>query len=188
MTQRQCLAVALEAAKNAGIPENRIVLVGDERDGDGKGRLKHFCSLRSTSYTGRYARARIHPELDLSFLVYSSGTTGLPKGVCLTHRNLVANLLQCATIEGQHFTSSSGVDAAGDRQLGILPLFHIYVTKYLPPPVPPLFSYLKNGLATARCRANSPLLLSRASPAVRSCPCTWDGSSYSWNASTWRRR
>ncbi len=61
VTQRQCLNVALEAAKNAGIPESRIILIGDERDGGGKDRLKHFCSIRSTSYTGRYARARVHP-------------------------------------------------------------------------------------------------------------------------------
>ena len=33
------------------------------------------------------------PE-DLVALPYSSGTTGLPKGVMLTHRNLVANILQ----------------------------------------------------------------------------------------------
>ena len=32
---------------------------------------------------------------DVAFLPYSSGTTGLPKGVMLTHRNMVANQLQC---------------------------------------------------------------------------------------------
>ena len=36
----------------------------------------------------------IDPAEDLAVLPYSSGTTGLPKGVMLTHRNLVANLAQ----------------------------------------------------------------------------------------------
>ena len=36
----------------------------------------------------------IDPQEDVLILPYSSGTTGLPKGVMLTHYNLVANLLQ----------------------------------------------------------------------------------------------
>ena len=41
-------------------------------------------------------RVTIDPD-DLVALPYSSGTTGLPKGVMLTHRNLVANILQMTT-------------------------------------------------------------------------------------------
>src|SRR6266700_247604 len=40
----------------------------------------------------------VDPARDLAVLPYSSGTTGLPKGVMLTHRNLVANLLQTAWV------------------------------------------------------------------------------------------
>ena len=50
-------------------------------------------------------------------LPYSSGTTGLPKGVMLTHRNLVANLCQCESAI-PYDEDSSGLAA--------LPFFHIY--------------------------------------------------------------
>src|SRR2546430_775129 len=53
----------------------------------------------------------------LAVLPYSSGTTGFPKGVMLTHRNLVANLIQTATV--QHV-------GAADRIIAVLPFFHIY--------------------------------------------------------------
>ena len=60
---------------------------------------------------------RIDAANDVVTLPYSSGTTGLPKGVMLTHRNLVANLAQCDTIE---------TAGPGDSTVGILPFFHIY--------------------------------------------------------------
>jgi acyl-CoA synthetase (AMP-forming)/AMP-acid ligase II len=54
---------------------------------------------------------------DLVALPYSSGTAGLPKGVMLTHRNLVANTLQAAC----------ALDVRpDDRLLALLPFFHIY--------------------------------------------------------------
>jgi long-chain acyl-CoA synthetase len=55
-------------------------------------------------------------ETDVALLMYTSGTTGLPKGVLLTHRNLLAN---AARITGEHRLADD------DRVLASLPLYHI---------------------------------------------------------------
>jgi acyl-CoA synthetase (AMP-forming)/AMP-acid ligase II len=65
-------------------------------------------------------RVTINPREDVVALPYSSGTTGLPKGVMLTHRNLVANLCQC---QGMQDWECFG---EGDRVFAALPFFHIY--------------------------------------------------------------
>jgi acyl-CoA synthetase (AMP-forming)/AMP-acid ligase II len=44
--------------------------------------------------TAEPPEASINPSQDVAALLYSSGTTGLPKGVMLTHRNLIANICQ----------------------------------------------------------------------------------------------
>jgi len=62
------------------------------------------------------AEVEAEPE-DLAVLPYSSGTTGLMKGVMLTHRNLVANIEQAW---------SSMPIAEDDVLVGVLPFFHIY--------------------------------------------------------------
>jgi acyl-CoA synthetase (AMP-forming)/AMP-acid ligase II len=58
------------------------------------------------------------PATTIVSLPYSSGTTGTSKGVMLTHRNLVANLVQ---VEGPW-----GLAPEGEATVGILPFFHIY--------------------------------------------------------------
>ena len=101
------LEAAREAAERAGIDELFVL-------GEGEG------ATPVTELLGDPSQAPepdIDPDADLAVLPYSSGTTGLPKGVMLTHQNLVANLCQ--------------IDAAfpitsEDTLIGVLPFFHIY--------------------------------------------------------------
>lgn len=124
VTQKKFLATAQEAAKRVGIPEDRIILMGDERDSSMK--FKHFQTICKNVENSKYRRSRLNPKKDLAFLVYSSGTTGHPKGVMLSHENIVANVLMGRAIEGEHLSWNGGGDGAGDNVLAFLPFFHIY--------------------------------------------------------------
>ncbi|VVC95381.1 unnamed protein product [Leptidea sinapis] len=60
---------------------------------------------------------------ELCLIPYSSGTTGMPKGVMLSHRNLVTNLKQ---IQVPKFMKYDGEKGKGDVILTVPPFFHIY--------------------------------------------------------------
>ena len=62
---------------------------------------------------------RIDPE-DIAFLQYTGGTTGVSKGAMLTHRNLVANMLQAGTWVG------AMVREGEETIITALPLYHIF--------------------------------------------------------------
>lgn len=119
VTQKAHLKEAQEAAKAAGIPEDRIILLGDERDETGK--FKHFSNVRNISGTTRYRRTKFtNPKKDLAFLVYSSGTTGHPKGVMLSHQNIIADILMFDVVDGGNLKWEN------DKVLAFLPFYHIY--------------------------------------------------------------
>ena len=59
----------------------------------------------------------VRPKEDVVVIPYSSGTTGLPKGVMLTHYNMVANIAQ--TLGAESLESDEVL-------IGILPFYHIY--------------------------------------------------------------
>ncbi|MET3721764.1 MULTISPECIES: AMP-binding protein [unclassified Arthrobacter] len=103
------LPAAREAAGRAGIPADRLVVL-DGAEG--------HPSLQDLLTSGAPAPdISFDPATHVAVLPYSSGTTGRPKGVRLSHRNLVANVAQ-----------SRGLLKVrpDDRILALLPFFHIY--------------------------------------------------------------
>jgi acyl-CoA synthetase (AMP-forming)/AMP-acid ligase II len=88
-----------------------VFVLGDEKD------------LSATPLSALYgepmsdgAAPAVDPHNDIGVLPYSSGTTGLSKGVMLTHHNLVSNLVQLELLELQD----------GQCVVAALPFFHIY--------------------------------------------------------------
>lgn len=64
-------------------------------------------------------KPQIDPERDIALLQYTGGTTGVAKGVMLTHGNLIANAIQCQAVLYK-------LQKGKERILGALPLFHVY--------------------------------------------------------------
>ncbi|MFT4978929.1 MAG: acyl-CoA synthetase (AMP-forming)/AMP-acid ligase II [Myxococcota bacterium] len=105
VTVNAFLGVARDAAAQVGIEEIFVI---------GSGDATPIASLLGEALTEQVA---VDYSEHVVVLPYSSGTTGFPKGVMLTHRNLVANLVQ-----------TEGHLALGEDELSyaVLPFFHIY--------------------------------------------------------------
>ncbi|OIK03983.1 4-coumarate--CoA ligase family protein [Streptomyces monashensis] len=108
VTVSPLLGTARRAAELAG--GVREIFVCDSASG-------HRSLTGMLATTAPEPQPALDPAEDIAALPYSSGTTGVPKGVMLTHRQIATNLAQL----------EPAVPAApGDRILAVLPFFHIY--------------------------------------------------------------
>lgn len=79
-----------------------------------------FSALIAAGKPSELPVVQINAEEDVAALVYTGGTTGVPKGAMLTHFNLYAALTQCALVGGPFMARGE------DRFLVVIPFFHVY--------------------------------------------------------------
>ena len=84
---------------------------------DGSIKFKEFVK---TGRGGVVRKESIEPQ-DPALILYTSGTTGTPKGALLSHRNLVSNLLM-----GIQWVEGLGEGGREEKMLAALPIFHAY--------------------------------------------------------------
>jgi long-chain acyl-CoA synthetase len=102
----------LEEARSKVPSLRHLITIGDERHPD----TVSFAELVAESES----EEQIHPAADddIAVLLYTSGTTGRPKGVMLTHKNLRANAMNAKLTAEE--------SERGDISLSVLPLSHSY--------------------------------------------------------------
>ncbi|KZZ85911.1 AMP-binding protein [Bacillus sp. SJS] len=66
-----------------------------------------------------FSKVETDPVEDIALLQYTGGTTGFPKGVMLTHKNIAANTVMCSA---WMYNCRRGEE----KVLGLLPFFHVY--------------------------------------------------------------
>ncbi|KAJ9635603.1 hypothetical protein H2204_005777 [Knufia peltigerae] len=120
------LKTGMAAAKLANVPADRIFSFSnvEDRTAASQGVRDWLSILASEGDADSWQWDPLHGDeaaQTTAVVNFSSGTTGLPKGVCITHYNLVANSAQAIINEShgkQHQTE--------EKWLAFLPLYHAY--------------------------------------------------------------
>jgi long-subunit acyl-CoA synthetase (AMP-forming) len=108
---------AMEAADHVGIPHSKIILVSNSEN-------LPFITLPDLVKIGETAPEIVRQQFapgeartKVALLNFSSGTSGLPKGVLISHYNVIANVCQL-------FHMEQSIDYEGTVSNGCLPFFH----------------------------------------------------------------
>ncbi|MEP9390644.1 AMP-binding protein [Gordonia sp. VNK1] len=104
---------AIEAAQRVGFADEDLIIL----DGEGQEATGHPNAADLLAPNLPAPDVSFDPATHVAALPYSSGTTGNPKGVALSHRNLVANVVQIKPLQGM---------TPDDVVIAVLPFFHIY--------------------------------------------------------------
>lgn len=143
LTNAKCLLVHpdlverdLEAAKKAGtITPDRIFQFTDDakpcKEKLGVKDWRHMLGSEQEAESFRWkSLSPRESETTVATINFSSGTTGMPKGVMISHHALIANVEQTAKIRWPEKDFSKGDRVTDERWIGFLPLYHAYGQMY----------------------------------------------------------
>ncbi|GME22541.1 4-coumarate-ligase [Neofusicoccum parvum] len=118
---------AIAAGRKAGLTTDRIFLFSDLEHGKIDGVRDWRNMIGSSEEADRYQWKRMtgdESKRTIATVNYSSGTTGLPKGVCISHYSLISNAEQITFMRYAH------KERTQERWMGFLPLYHAYGQLY----------------------------------------------------------
>ena len=123
------LETGIAAAGRANIPLHRLFVFSDREPPSSslRGIRDWRTILASPNESASWQWDPLEGERAVQTIAvvnFSSGTTGLPKGVCVSHHNLVANSAQA--IFNQFQSTSNNSEKVNERWLAFLPLYHAY--------------------------------------------------------------
>jgi len=123
ITQPSALETTKKAMQEVGLNEKLIILIDtEEKEAQGLQTIEGLATKYASSSKSfpRFKLAKGEARKKLAFLSFSSGTTGLPKAVMISHFNVIANVLQYNKSREGRYTPGK------TRLLAVLPFYHIY--------------------------------------------------------------
>jgi long-subunit acyl-CoA synthetase (AMP-forming) len=119
ITVPELFETAEKALNIAGLHNTKLAFLTNE----GCSKNPNIPSFKQIRTTKPYPKLKFHnPEeskKQIAAILFSSGTTGVPKGVMLSHYNLISNILQFSDILDRYYIQ-------GAEFINILPFFHVY--------------------------------------------------------------